>query len=890
MEYIIRYINENIDQKITLSSISKFAGYSIWHFCEKFKSWTGMTFVEYLRSRRMQLASQDLLKGKKVIDIALKYGYETQSGFEKAFLKEFRCTPTEFRNNHFFYINKYEEGKKMEYQLTDRCHILREQIVDEKKDMNKFIGQKAYHYVKGYYDLPVERRSNIMLPASSLSSVINNFKPWIFDGELIVGYNYSDGKYSSSLEEFFNTFPGSSNGTLQEWEQYLSQGELTEEEIQEFIELLGRSDDPFKYPYNNVDPDIKLDESENGLIQEMASVGWCITHNHSIIGYEQVLKYGFRGLLEKVRKIRDEKPELTREQRDLYDAMEMICEASCKIGRKYAELANELSMKCDGSKKEELLEIKKICERVPEYPAETFHEALQSLWFAHIINTWEDGINANSLGRLDQILYPYYKKDIDSGILTKQKAFELICCLWLKLYRDYDVQQCVVGGCDKNGDCAVNDLSYMMLDATEALDFVRCISVRFSQNTPRAFMRRALEVVGRVQKGVPFFFNDDVMIKALELAGIEKEDARDYAAIGCVEICIPGKTNPHAVTTRCNLLKAIEYALNNGKSMMTPDLTPGIETGTIDTFETFDMLKQAVYKQIIKIVDVACKVTNATIPAAAINYPLPYKSILTEGCMESGLDFNAGGPKYNYYQINLVGIPNLADSLIAIKKLVYDEKRYTLDELVYQLKNDYPDEAVRLDFINKAPKYGNDFPEVDELASEIMEFTCNYVKTIPSAIGEGFHAQPFTFVWMVDHGQTTAATPDGRRKGEILAYSMSPMQGRDFNGFTALLNSLSSLPTELAPGTTSAIVEVDPYLFTDRNLDHFVDILMATGKRGLSNIQFNVIDRDTLIDAQKNPDKYKNLAVRVSGFSQKFCLLDEKIQNHIINRTKHRIM
>jgi formate C-acetyltransferase len=235
----------------------------------------------------------------------------------------------------------------------------------------------------------------------------------------------------------------------------------------------------------------------------------------------------------------------------------------------------------------------------------------------------------------------------------------------------------------------------------------------------------------------------------------------------------------------------------------------------------------------------------------------------------------------------LFGIPNLADSMAAVKKLVYDEKKYSMEELLYHLKNNFTDERVRLEFINKAPKYGNDNPEVDSLAAEIMDHACDYIGTKPSVFGQGFHPQPFTFLWMVDHGRTTAATPDGRRSGEILAYSMSPMQGRDFCGFTALLNSISSLPTKKAPGTASAIVEVSPCLFNDKNMDYFTDALLTAGQKGLANIQFNTVDAETLKEAQKEPDKYKNLAVRVSGFSQKFCLLDKTMQDHIINRTKH---
>ena len=242
---------------------------------------------------------------------------------------------------------------------------------------------------------------------------------------------------------------------------------------------------------------------------------------------------------------------------------------------------------------------------------------------------------------------------------------------------------------------------------------------------------------------------------------------------------------------------------------------------------------------------------------------------------------------YDYYQVMLGGVPNLADSLEVIREFVYNRKKYTLDEIRDILVQDYPDESVRSEFINKAAKFGNDIDSVDSIAADIINVACDYLDELSEKYGLSFHAQPFTFLWMVDHGRESAASPDGRHKGEIIAYSVSPMQGRDFNGLTSLLNSIAKLPTGRTPGTTSAIVEVDPKLFTDRNLPLLTDILMACSEKGLENVQFNTIDAETLIDAQKHPEKYNNLAVRVSGFSQKFNLLSPALQNHIIGRTKH---
>ncbi|MCL2159737.1 MAG: hypothetical protein FWH48_10050 [Oscillospiraceae bacterium] len=705
------------------------------------------------------------------------------------------------------------------YELSENCKRLREDAVNTKSHAKTMETERLRWFCQGVLQEAAKNPdcANISLTAAGLASVIKNASVVIKEGELLVGCNYGIG--SEELDA----------ATLS---AYKRQDPKTPEE-----------------PYI-------ADLCRDGAVGGVCGIK-VMTDNHSVIGHEQVLRLGFEGLLKNLGEYKKANGES-----EWYEAVERVCRAACALGERYAKKAEEQG----------LFEIARLCQRVPRYPAQSFREALQSLWFSHMINTWEDGINANSLGRLDQILYPYYKSDIEKGILTKREAFELICCLWIKLYRDYDVQQSCVGGCDREGNDATNELSYLMLDATEALDFVRCISVRFSANSDHAFLRRALEVVGHMQKGVPFFFCDDALIPALVSRGIPLEDARDYTQIGCVETVIPGKSNPHAVSAHANLLKAMEYALKD----------------KAQDHKTYESFEEAVFCQVRHIVKAAYLDTARHIPTAGFNAPKPYKSLLTKGCVESGRDFNDFGATYDYYQMMMYGIPNLADSLAAVRKLVYENKKYTIKALLEHLEDNWPNEAVRLDFVNNAPKYGNDIAEVDNIASEIMDVACDCLEELSDEHGYMVHAQPFTFYWMVDYGKKTAATPDGRRKGEIMAYSMSPMQGRDFMGLTALFNSISGLPTKKAPGTTSAIVEVDPVLFSERNIDFLADIMLVGAKKGLANVQFNVATAETLIEAQKHPDRHKNLAVRVSGFSQKFVLLDKTIQDHIIARTKHR--
>lgn len=870
---VLKYIHDHIEQPLAVGEISEHFGYSKWHFCKKFREYAGTTFGDYVRSYRLGLAAIDILGGKKVTEVAMTYGYETVSGFHKAFLKEYGCLPREYRKQARESKLYYERRRNM-YHVSDRCMLLREKMVNQKSDMENYCLTRVVYFAIGGAEASARGLSAPEIFAEGTATVLDRFSPYIAPSERIVGYNFGDGKY----------YDGFLPEDTAEMRELMAKCRIAPEDVERFYATPPRFRHfEFTDGRNLIDSStVPLTKTEREMQTEWASIGRCICHNHSVIGYERVLSLGFEGLLAEVNAYIEEKGELP-----LYLAARRLCESALTMGEKYAAEAERLIAEGDPSyQKEDLLRIADACRRVPRYPARSFYEAVQALWFAHIINTWEDNVNANSIGRLDQILYPYYKADIERGVLTREDAFEILCCLWLKLYRDYDVQQSCVGGTKPDGTSAVNELSYMMLDATEGLDIVRCLSVRYGSATEREFLRRALEVVGHVQKGIPFFFNDDVMIPALIAKGIKEEDAYNYTQLGCVETLIPGKTNPHAVTGETNLLKAIEYTLMNGASMAYPEFTPGLRTGAVESFTTYAQFYDAVLLQLEHILDVTCSQVEKYCDACIA--PKAYKSLLTEGCLASGRDFNEKGAVYDYYQIMLGGIPNLADSLLVIKQKVYEEKKLTLTELRDVLLADYPDESLRAEFIHKVSKFGNDIDEVDDIAVAITSFSCDVLDRLETKYHRSFHAQPFTYLWMLNHGAASAASPDGRHRGEPIAYSVSPMQGRDFNGLTAVLNSIAKFPTKRTPGTTSAIVEVDPKLFTDRNLDRITDILIGASVQGLSNVQFNVVDAETLIDAQKHPEHYNNLAVRVSGFSQRFNLLSREMQDHIIGRTKHR--
>ena len=871
MYQVLSYIHENISERLYASETAEHFGYSKWHFCKKFHEYCGQTFMEYVRHTRISLAALDILKGDKVATVAMRFGYDSVGGFNKAFLKEYGCMPREYKKQAKESQLYYERRRNSMYKISDRCMMLREEAVHLKNNQINYAIQRNVYFCLGLAKAAEEGKTPDEIFAAGTANTLRKFTPYIAPGELIVGFNLADKGLEHKIPE-----------DIEKDKAFIEGSDISKEDLCAFMNLDPKYIKPEVRLGNYLyEVPVDLTEAEQQAFNEWAAYGRYICSNHSVIGYARVLKIGFEGLLKEV-----EHYEALNGSNGMYRGMKDICSAALIMGEKYAAKAKELlESGAPEYNKEDLEAIINTCANVPRKGAKTFMEAVQAIWFAHIINTWEDTINANSIGRLDQILYPYYTADIEKGVLTKEEAFEIICCLWLKLYRDYDVQQSCVGGTNIDGSSAVNELSYMMLDATERLDFIRCLSVRFGKNTDKEFLKRALEVVGHVQKGVPFFFNDDVMIPALIAKGIEEEDAYNYTELGCVETLIPGKTNPHAVTGEVGMHKALEYVLGNGHSLMFPEYCPGVKTGEPESLDNYKKFYSAILLQLERILDLTCSEVGKF--CKTFIAPKPYKSLLTEGCLETGKDFNDKGAKYDYYQIMLAGLPNLADSLAVIKKFVYDEKKYTISQLKDILVNNFPDEAVRLEFMNKAPKFGNDIEEVDNIAIDLLNFSCDKLEEFSVKYGMSFHAQPFSFLWMFDHGKVSAASPDGRRKGEVIAYSVSPMQGRDFNGLTAVLNSVSKLPTKRTPGSTSAIIEVDPKLFTDKNIGIITDILIAAGKKGLSNVQFNTIDADTLKDAQKNPEKYNNLAVRVSGFSQKFNLLDKDMQNHIIGRTKH---
>jgi len=618
--------------------------------------------------------------------------------------------------------------------------------------------------------------------------------------------------------------------------------------------------------------------------------GWI--ENHSVRDYAKVLRLGFRGIRDQVEQCLQEPevsdPDLPRKE-NFWKAALSVCDAGILIGERYAELAGEMAADASCPEDRERLQgIAEKCARVPAEGARTFAEAVQALWLAHVLTCGEDGINANSIGRLDQILSPYYQRDLEAGRLTREEATEIMEELACKLYLEYDVQAITLGGQDRAGRDSVNELSYIILEATRNVDFVRDLSIRLHRNGPPDFVRLASELIVR-GGGIPFIFNDECFVKALNDRGIALEDARDYTPIGCIELTIPGRANPHAVSGWFSSTKCLELALFDGIDPASGQQV-GPQTGKLSDMAACEDLFESYCRQVEFFAERMVYHCNRGELSQRERGPLPCWSVLTDDCIARGRDITDGGAVYNYHSICFLGTANTADSLMAMRKLVFEEGTIQPGQLLEALRENFQgSEALRQMLVRQAPKYGNDCAEVDEIARRIDEHFIHVMDRMRSPLDGRYFVHLFSFLCNISFGKMVGATPDGRRAGEPLAYSLSAHQGRDEKGVTAMLNSLAKLPHDQAAGATAAIIEVDPVLVQgDGGVDRMCQLIESAIAMGVGQLQWNVTTVERLKQAQEDPENYGNIAVRVAGYSQMFKLINGELQDHIIARTKHR--
>ncbi len=591
------------------------------------------------------------------------------------------------------------------------------------------------------------------------------------------------------------------------------------------------------------------------------------------------------------------------DKKNQLEAMSIACDAIMILGERYAKYAKELAEKQqDSIAKEELLGIAEVCSHVPANAPRTFREALQMYWFVHLcviseLNPWD----AYCPGRLDQHLQPFYEKGLEDGTLTYEEAIELLQCFWVKFNNQpappkvgitlkesatyTDFANINVGGLKPDGSDGVNDVSYMLLDVIDEMRLLQPSSnVQISKKTPQKFLKRACEI-SRKGWGQPSMFNTDSVIQELVNAGKTLEDARCGGNSGCVETGAFGK-EAYILTGYFNLPKILEITLNNGVDPLTGNKL-GIETGDPTKFETYEELFEAYKKQLNYFIDIKIKGNLIIEKLYATLMPVPFLSVVTSDCIKNGKDYNAGGARYNVSYIQGVGTGTITDSLTAIKYQVFDKKNITMSELMISMKDNFQGHEDLLKLVKeRTPKYGNDDDYADDRMKEMFQAFYEAVDGRKNIKGGFFKINMLPTTCHVYFGSVIGATPNGRRAFVPLSEGISPEKGADTNGPTAVIKSASKMD-HLKTGGTLLNQKFTPSVVKgEEGLDNMANLIRTYFKLDGHHIQFNVIDREVLLKAQENPDEYKDLIVRVAGYSDHFNNLDRVLQQEIINRTE----
>ena len=630
-------------------------------------------------------------------------------------------------------------------------------------------------------------------------------------------------------------------------------------------------------------------------------------------------------------------------------AVIISCNAVCDYAKRYATLAKKQASECsDEKRKAELLQIAANCQKVPENGATSFYEACQSFWFVQMLLQTESSGHSISPGRFDQYMYPYYNADMEKGAITREFAQELIDCIWVKLndlnkvrdaasaegFAGYSLfQNLIVGGQNSSGQDATNDISYMCMNATMHVHLPQpSFSVRVWNGTPHEFMLRAAEVT-RTGVGLPAYYNDEVIIPSLQSRGLTLEDARDYNIIGCVEPQKSAKTDGWHDAAFFNMCRPLELVFSNG---VDKGVQIGLQTGDVTKMTSFDEFYDAYKKQMVYFIELLVNADNAIDLAHAERCPLPFQSCMVEDCIGRGKSLQEGGAIYNFTGPQGFGIANMADALFAIKRLVFEEKSVTMGDFKEALENNYGkdmDSKIAEDItakvaksfvesgkvlsrddvkaiyetvvknncsdeqkakyndllnrINDLPKFGNDISEVDSFARDVAYTYTKPILNYRNPRGGQYQAGLYPVSANVPLGAQTGATPDGRLANTPVADGVSPAAGRDVKGPTAAANSVSKLDHYIASNGTLFNMKFHPSaLAGESGLESFVALVRGYFDQKGSHMQFNVVSRETLRDAQKNPEKYKSLVVRVAGYSALFTTLSRSLQDDIINRTE----
>jgi formate C-acetyltransferase len=596
-------------------------------------------------------------------------------------------------------------------------------------------------------------------------------------------------------------------------------------------------------------------------------------------------------------------PEAYAKQEEL-KAMDIAADALIRFAERHAERAGELAaQESDPHRRSELEHIRSVCLHVPASAPGDFWEALQYYWFVHLgvtieLNTWD----AFSPGRLDQHLYPFYKQGIEAGSLSPEQARELLQCLWIKFNNQpappkvgvtaeesgtyTDFAQINLGGLRPDGADGVNDLTYVLLDVIEEMRVLQpSASVQLSKKSPDRFLRRAAKII-RTGFGQPSIFNCDLIVQELVRQGKTIEDARQGGSSGCVEVGAFGKEN-YNLTGYFNMPKVFEVTLNNGVDPRTGRCI-GLETGDPTGFDSFEALFKAYKTQLDHFIKIKVRGNNIIERIYAEYMPTPYLSLLIDDCIASGRDYHAGGARYNTTYIQGVGVGTLTDVMTAVKYHVFDHGTFTMAQLLAALREDFDrQETIRQTLLNKTPKYGNDDEFADSVMKDIFEAYFEAVDGRKNTKGGRYAVNLLPTTVHVYFGSVLGASADGRHAGEALSEGISPVQGADRHGPTAVIKSVAKMDHARTGGTLLNQKLTPQLLADDAGLEKLCHLVRAYFKLDGHHIQFNVVDKATLRAAQQNPEKHRDLIVRVAGYSDYFCNLGETLQNEIISRTEH---
>jgi len=785
--------------------------------------------------------------------------------------------------------------------MNDRIKKLREQSLNA---VNRISAERALLVTEFYKSSQLLEFSVPVRRAMAFEHILKNKLICINDGELIVGERGPAPKATP-------TYPEVSLHTLEDLEVldtrskvYFKADEATKTAYRDVIIPFWKGKNNREKVMANMD-EAWLNAYKAGMFtefQEQRAPG------HTVAG-DKIYKKGMNDILRDIETAIENldfyRDPQALDKREELKAMAISAKAIVMFANRHAETLEKLARsESDEQRKSELIEMATICRNVPANKPETFHEALQYYWFVHLgviteLNPW-DSFNP---GRLDQHLYPFYKKGIENGTLTKEKATELLQAFWVKFnnhpappkvgvtalesntYTDFALIN--LGGVKPDGSDAVNELSYIILDVIEEMRILQPSSmVQLSKKNPDKFIHRAVKIT-KTGFGQPSIFNTDAIVQELVRQGKTVEDARNGGASGCVESGAFG-TEAYILTGYFNLAKILEITLNNGVDPRTGKLI-GIKTGDPCNFKTFDDLMDAYKLQENHFADIKIKGNNIIEKLFAQNLPATFLSLIIDDCIKNGTDYNAGGARYNTSYMQGVGLGSLTDSLTAIKYHVFDEKNISMAEFLKALENNFESfEKLRYELIYETPKYGNDDDYADDQTRLIFEIFYNSVNGRPTARGGTYRINLLPTTSHVYFGSVINALPDGRKAGEPLSEGISPVQGADKNGPTSVIKSASKID-HIRTGGTLLNQKFSPAFFEDEDsIVKLSQLVRSYFRLDGHHIQFNVVNVETLKEAQKHPEKYRDLIVRVAGYSDYFNDLGEDLQNEIIRRTEHQ--